>query len=139
MGRKRQNPLYGPGFLLLGEKGHKWMHIGMHEAGHLPNENDENKAWTTANSNYASLYHGNKEIINQIISGRSRGRFDLLEKPSYGNNLTIGRIIRYGLVSHALTGNAKIPEQWTKNSKRIMDEFRRKIVEAQQAFNSFFR
>jgi len=129
----------GLGFLLLGEKGHKWMYIGMHEAGHLPNENDENKAWTAANLNYASLYRGKKEIIKQIISSQNHGRFDILEKPSYGNNLTIGKIVKYGLVSHALAGNAKIPEQWTENSKITMDEFGRKIVEAQEAFDSFFR
>lgn len=129
----------GMGFLLLGEKGHKWMHIGMHEAGHLPNENDENRAWTTANTNYAGLYHDQKESIQRIKNGQDHGKFDLLEKPFYGTDLTIGKIMRYGLVSHALAGNARIPYQWAENAKRTMSEFGRKIVEAQEAFDSFFR
>ena len=136
-GDKTKTLYMGLGFLLLGGKGHKWMHIGMHEAGHLPDENDENKAWTTANRNYASLTRGDKERIRQIVMGKGRGRFDLLEKPFYGSGPTIGKIAKYGLVSHALGGDAKVPDAWLKGAGRTMEEFGDKIIEAQQAFDSF--
>jgi len=122
----------GLGFLLLGQE---WMHIGMHEAGHLPDTHDENKAWRVANKYYADLHKLRKE---DIVSGKSNSLFELLEKSQpYGNKLTIGQIVQYGLVSHASAGNAKIPKSWEQKSRSIMIDFTRVIERADQAYDHF--
>jgi hypothetical protein len=68
-----------------------------------------------------------------------------LEKPRRGNDVTVGRIERYGITSHYQAGNAKIPDSWERPQSRnaysvseIMREFKGKIEEAQNAFDDFF-
>lgn len=99
----------GLGFLLSGIEGHKWMHVGLHESGHLHRGQNENAAWTWANKRYADLYRGKKELIGKILEGEVSSLFDILEGPRHGSDLTIGKITRFGLVSHALINNAVIP------------------------------
>lgn len=137
MAYRNARTLYmGLGFLLSGREAHKWMLVGMHEAGHLPDEGDENVAWTKANRNYARLTRGNKARIKAIVEGKFHGRFGLLEKPGRrSRDITIGKIVQYGLVSHALAGNAWVSERWMDKSRRIMDEFSERIVEAREAFD----
>jgi len=98
----------GLGFLLLGRE---WLHVGMHEAGHL-SSHDENRAWSIANSNYAVRARPRK---SDIKGGSFTGEFGLL-KPQhdtpYGETPRLGDIARYGLVSHARSGGARIPAQW---------------------------
>src|SRR3989344_4772496 len=62
----------GLGFLLLGRE---WLHIGMHEAGHL-SSHDENRAWSIANSNYAIRVRPRKDDIQD---GIYTGEFGLLK------------------------------------------------------------
>lgn len=122
----------GIGFLLLGRE---WMHIGMHEAGHLPNNRDENIAWSAANQAYAAVH---KPLKKEIISGAQSGRFNLLKEPvsvSYGSTPTIGKIAKYGLVSHAQNEGAHIPKHW--DAKATMDEFRQVIKAANEAYDYF--
>lgn len=132
-GEKVRTMYVGLGFLLLGEQ---WMHIGGHEVGHLPDIDDENEAWYRANAAYAAMHKGDKK---NIITGRSKGRFDLLERPSsYSRKPTIGQIMRYGLVSHAMSGNVYIPKQWGSSEavRSSWEKFQRIIAEAHTAFDT---
>lgn len=118
----------GLGFLLLG---HQWMHIGMHEAGHLPDGANENEAWFRANKLYASRHKKDKK---KIIEGKNTGQFELLQKPNNSSpnpKPTIGKIMQYGLVSHFI-GGTKIPEHW--KPREIMEEFQTVIKTAHQAY-----
>ncbi len=122
----------GLGFLLLGQE---YMHIGMHESGHLPNNPDENIAWEWANKYYASLNRPNRD---KIVEGHSQGIFHLLKKVDpYGRVPTIGKIVQYGLVSHSLAKNADIPVQWQQKSEQIMREFDGVIDRADEAYEYF--
>lgn len=122
----------GLGFLLLGEP---WMYIGMHEAGHMPNNPDENLAWTTANTNFAQLARHEKD---KIVAGETASRFEILRRPFWAKDMTIGKIMRYGLVSHSLAGNAKIPQPWQDSSRSIMESFRETITDAAEIFDKVF-
>lgn len=117
----------GLGFLFLG---HQWMHIGMHEAGHLPDKADENEAWFRGNKLYASRHKKDKDAIMQ---GKNTGQFELLEKPvsSSQRKPTIGKIMQYGLVSHFI-GGTKIPKHW--KAQEIMKEFQLVIQRAHKAY-----
>lgn len=132
-GKNSRKMYIGLGFLLLGRE---WMHIGMHEAGHLPENHDENLAWQIANEKYAELHRG---IKTDIISGKRSGRFGLLKKKQesryYGETPRLGDIVKYGLVSHARANNAKVPAQWDKD--QISSDFRRILTAADEAYDNF--
>ncbi|MEK7161945.1 MAG: hypothetical protein AAB729_04635 [Patescibacteria group bacterium] len=131
-GKDVRNMYMGMGFLLLGQE---WMHVGMHEAGHLPSNPDENLAWKTANEKYAAIH---KPIKQEIIAGKHTGRFGLLKKPEsryYGETPRLGDIAKYGLVSHARANNAKVPAQW--NQEQIMYDFQKIISAADEAYEYF--
>lgn len=136
----------GMGFLLLGQE---WMHVGMHEAGHLPRDKDghfdwqgkpnsENTAWTIANQAYAQAHVSRKR---KIIAGTTHGRFDLLKTPistPYGNTPSLGRIAQYGLTSHARTGGAQLPGQWSgRVAEDTMREFKGIIMAADEAYEYY--
>ena len=132
----------GLGFLLMDQK---WMYIGFHEAGPLPHQNDENSAWTTGKRNHAKIYKGNRDLQKAISSGKHTGLFGVLEKPFRSRDLTVGKIERYGITSHYLAGNSKLPESWKNEDyskgitvKEVMDDFDRRIEEAQFSFDEFF-
>ena len=116
------------------------MYIGIHEGGHVPNDsngtpNNENLALTIANTKYAALARRHKD---KILKGETAFRFDILKKPFGSKDLTIGKVMRYGLVSHALAGDAVIPKPWQDQSSRTMSQFGEKITDAEQAFNAVF-
>lgn len=127
----------GLGMLLKAEE---WMYIGFHEAGHLPSEQDENQAWRKGKVNHASYYRGKKDAISSIAHGKSHGLFGVLKKPSpWVNALTVGRIERLGITSHATIGNAYLPDQWAQKSEESLDDLRRTILNAQFAYDNFFK
>lgn len=131
-GKDARNMYMGMGFLLLGRE---WMHVGMHEAGHLPNNPDENLAWKTANEKYAAIH---KPIKQEIIAGKNTGRFGLLKNPEsryYGETPRLGDIAKYGLVSHARAHNTKVPAQW--DQEQITRDFQRIISAADEAYEDF--
>lgn len=120
----------GLGFLFLG---HQWMHIGFHEAGHLPDTHDENEAWLKANRVYSQRHKPRKD---EIIEQKYLGLFELLKKPNwFSRTPTVGRITKYGLVSHHV-GGTKIPEHWQSSATRIMREFRGVIEDANEAYTN---
>ena len=125
----------GLGFLLLGER---WMHIGMHEAGHLPDVDDENEAWHLANTRYAGLHKGSHGIV---IHDNSFGLFDLLTRPDskFSTHPTIGQIEQYGLTSHFVGGNAWLPRIWRKKADTTIRRFEGIIAEAQRAYGHVLR
>jgi len=126
----------GLGMLLIGEE---WMYIGFHEAGHLPDRAGENKAWTRGKVNHASYYHGKRELTRQMSRGKSQGLFGVLKKPDrWENTNTVGKIERLGITSHAMGGNAKLPEQWAGMAEESLDDLRRVIINAQFAYDNFF-
>jgi hypothetical protein len=144
LGDENQQTLYmGLGFLFMSEK---WMYIGFHEVGHFPNEDDENKAWTKGKKKHAEIYRKNRNAQVAVANGESGGLFGVLEKPQRSNDVTVGRIERYGITSHYQAGNAQIPDSWKRPQSRnaysiseIMSEFKGKIEEAQYAFDAFFK
>lgn len=117
----------GIGLLLLGEE---WMHVGMHEAGHLPKTFDEHDAWTKANRLYAKRHTGYKRAV---IRGQSHGSFDLLKKPTGDiTKPTIGDIMRYGM-THGWIGGERIPVSWqhrATQTERDFQEIRRRAHDA---------
>lgn len=118
----------GLGFLFLG---HQWMHIGLHEAGHLPDTHSENEAWSKANTLYASRHKKDKA---KILAGEDKGLFELLQKPeNLAPNPTIGKIMQYGLVSGYL-GATNIPDSWKPRVSEIMREFRSVIERAHERY-----
>ena len=124
----------GLGFLLLGQE---WMYVGMHEAGHLHQGPDENKAWTWANKESARRNRPDKE---RIIAGESSGQFGILKKPAWYNKApTIGDLERYGLVSHFMAGNAHIPKHWEKRTETTVRKFKGIIERAQDQYQYAFR
>lgn len=127
-GDKTRTLFMGLGFLFLG---HQWMHIGMHEAGHLPDTHDENKAWEKANTMYARRHRQyKKEIINQ----RYLGQFELLKRPNwYSHTPTLGKIMKYGLVSHSF-GGTRIPKHWKADALKTMEDFQSVIQQAHDAY-----
>lgn len=131
-GEKTCTLYMGLGFLFRGQE---FMHIGMHEAGHLPDNPDENKAWTFANQRYAKMHKPKKE---EILSGRDAGLFGLLKRPErYGTSSTIGKIMSYGLISHSIDGKTRISAQWRKKKDEIMREFRDVIMAANDDYDYF--
>lgn len=138
-GRDTYTLYIGLGFLFLG---HQWMHVGMHEGGHISSkansvfQDDENMAWTRANRVYARI---SKPIKDKIAAGKTSGLFDLARRPDYGDDLTIGKIVQYGLVSHARKGNASISKNWQNKSKRILVEFKNAIASAQDAYDHMLK
>lgn len=121
------------------------MHIGDHEAGHLKEckggsiqlDTDENRAWTKSNRAYAKRHRPRKK---QIVAGKTTGLFELLQKPTrYGDEVTIGKIVKWGLVSHSLVNNAHIPKSWESKKREIMREFRNIIASAHDAFEYMMR
>lgn len=125
----------GLGFLMLKGNGHNFMLVGGHEVEHINGISDENEAWHKAIEKYARLYKGKKTAIKDIVMGKNRGRFDLLKKPVDEEDLTIGEIISFGLVSHDQAGDAKAPKQWMKKSRKILDRFWRVVQDAQEKFD----
>ena len=124
----------GLGFLFLG---HQWMHVGMHEAGHLPDVSDENQAWFKANKLYAARHRGIKKAV---IAGKNSGQFELLQKPdksSWNPKPTIGKIVQYGLVSRFI-GGTRIPKHWQSQIPEIMEEFKQVIKKAHRAYEDVF-
>lgn len=121
----------GLGFLFLGRE---WMFVGMHESGHLPDNDDENVAWNIASRRYARAHKARKE---GIVSGEDTGEFDLLKRPIlHGGSPTAGDIIRYGLTSHARNKNAKLPSAWAgeRMVENTIEEFKRLILRANGAY-----
>lgn len=72
------------------------------------------------------------------MAGDTAFRFDILRKPFWAKDMTIGKIMRYGLVSHALAGNAKIPQPWQDSSRSTMERFREAITDATEVFDKVF-
>jgi len=105
-GENSRNLYMGLGLLFLGRE---YMFIGMHEAGHLPDNHDENLAWRNASIQYARVHGPRKEAV---IQGTDTGEFDLLKRPTGERDITAGKIIRAGLSSYARNGRARIPERW---------------------------
>ena len=119
----------GLGFLYLG---HQWMHVGMHEAAHITTP-DENEAWFLANKEYARRH---KPIKDAVLSGRTTGLFELLQKPdrSYWNTRpTIGDIVNYGLVSHFI-GGTRISQQLHSRAADVWENFQRTVRQAHDAY-----
>lgn len=135
MGVNTRTLYVGLGLLLLG---HQWLHIGSHEAGHLPNTTNENEAWFKANKLYARRHKPRK---GSVISGEFRGLFDLLRKPSgwYSPQPTIGEIVKYGLTSHFLGGQVRIPDTWKRDGERTLRTFDQIREEAYEEFRHFTR
>jgi len=131
-GKNARKMYVGLGFLFLGRE---WMHVGMHEAGHLPNNHDENLAWSIANKKYAQIHKPRK---TDIIAGKDIGQFGLLKSPEsryYGKTPRLGDVAKYGLTTHARSGNAKIPKQW--DQERILRDFQSIILAADQTYEDF--
>lgn len=124
----------GIGLLLLG---HQWMHIGFHEAGHLPDTNDEIEAWQKGNSKYAIRHVPEKKYI---LSGKSKGLFDILDEPQWNpRKPTIGEIMKYGLAFPWSEHGPKIPDTWRRDAEKIQRKFTRVIEEAHEAFEQGLR
>lgn len=126
----------GIGFLLLGIQ---WMHIGMHEAGHLPDEPNENFAWRSGNTHFAQLHEGQDYRGLRKHNRTTRGLFNLLLPPDrFVAQPTIGDIMRYGLTSHSEAGNpdASIPGQWNTKSNTSLRELRSTIERAHREFEN---
>ncbi len=131
----------GVGFLLLDQA---WMHVGMHEAGHLPptikgTSNDENTAWSLGNAVAAVKNRSHKD---RLVTGKSSGLFGVYRDPKkerYADPVTVGKIVRYGLTSHALAGKAHIPSSWQRRANDTMRELNGEIERAYDKFEYFLR
>lgn len=134
-GENSRNLYIGLGLLFLGRE---YMFVGMHEAGHLPDNHDENVAWRIASSQYAKVHKLRKE---SIIKGDDTGEFDLLKRPNGEREITAGKIIRYGLSSYAKDGEAKIPERWRKDGRleKTIREFQQILIRANDEYERMTR
>jgi hypothetical protein len=132
MGENFRTLYMGLGFLFLGQE---WMHIGFHESGHLPHNDDENHAWQIANRHYAQIHRGQRAAISK---GENLGLFDLLKKETDLFHPSIGTIMKYGLITHYKAGNASIPRVWRKDGNRTLKEFTVIIESAQDHYQAVF-
>ncbi len=120
----------GLGFLLLGPA---WMHIGNHEiAGHLSGDTgDENEAWRLAHIWTRQLHEQQTDIFPTGIFGN-------LVKPDKKRDRklqpTIGEIAMYGLVSHFIDNNARVPQHWKKRTDEINSELSELVALAQRYY-----
>jgi hypothetical protein len=128
----------GLGFLLLDRR---WMAVGLHEIAHTKERkkrrvvrDEENEAWLQALEFYKQS-NGSKREKESI--------FGLLQKPTDQDRLTIGRIIRYGLSTYAIHGNARVPESWLypeeagETMGAVVEEFQGHITQARQMYKAF--
>jgi len=130
----------GLGTLLMGEE---WMLAGFHEGGHLPQDgnlekpsNDENAAWSVANRRYAQIHEGQKE---GIVRGKIKGLFHLLHRPTDSSDITIGKLMQWGLTSHwSASQSANIPQHWKRKSNEIIDDLLSHMAKAHEAYEECF-